>query len=710
MGRRERYRRSPMEPDDAKKRPAWMLFPVGIILTLALVTVIAGPQTPDVLAALCNASWALLVLLPAMLLGLAVIRPLRQTPFIAASPWPDGWRLVVAAAIGLGLLGLLTLGLGSLHLLGGWIPVLLLLACAAAGYPAARELAANFNGQIWRRGLQKRHLLLLLACAPVACMLVAATIPAGTLWHTEGNGYDVQEYHLQLPKQFLEINSTAPVAGNIYSYFPLNMEMLYVLIGALARLGGASGVSFIYSLVFGAQILHMLITLLAGAAVALAPLHMRIPARILALLVVLCTPWTIVIGTLAYNDGAVLLYTVLALSGAVRCSTRGEALLLGVLLGLALGCKMTAGVMVALPVAAMLTARRRWGHLAAAAAVALVIYSPWALRSMTATHTPNSMGNPIFPLFAQTLGMDDWDVNLAMRFDTGHKPPANLTRPAARIGQLADQSLLDRQFSPGLAAFIDAPKYPAVYPTDTTPWPMRFGILWLALLPALVLAIFRGTEAWLLLLCLGIQVLAWLTYTQLQARFLLPAIVPLAWLLAIGTDVAEPLRVWARFLLACQAAFCALLLRPEAGLFLGPVDADHAPLIGRVLNLPEDWFLNGPAAASVFSPADTFYLEGTSTPLYFQGHVIYSTVFDRNLLAQVLDEKGPAAALAWLQKQGVNYLIVDWNEIDRLRRTYGFDAAITPPAILAMEVYGLAPLKYQTPAGIEIYQVPQTTP
>ncbi|HTV48916.1 MAG TPA: hypothetical protein VMG59_10785 [Phycisphaerae bacterium] len=706
MSQREQYRRSTQELFSAPKRPAWILIPAGIVLTFLLMALIAGSELPQVLLTLTNAVWAIAILAPAFMLGLAATRPLRNSALIASSPWPDGWRLVLSAAIGLGLLGLLTLLLGSLHLLIGWFPAALLLVSAAAGYPATRELAIGWNRQIWQRELSRRHALVLLACAPLACMLVAGTLPAGALWHTEGYGYDVQEYHLQLPKQFLDNNSTMPVEGNIYSYFPLNMEMLYVLIGALVRLCGMSGTTFIYSLVFGAQILHVLITLLAAVAVALAPLRIRIPARILAFLVVISTPWTIVIGSLAYNDGAVLLFTIVALAVALRCRTRGDALLLGILLGLAVGCKMTAGVMIALPVAALLLARRRWTNLAVVATLAMVVYSPWALRSMVATHTPTSIGNPIFPLFAHTLGMDDWNDELAARFDRGHTAPANQQSPMARIGALADQSLLDRQFSPGVAALSDVQD--SDYPSQT-PWPMRFGIIWLAVLPALALAMLRFSrnDSGLLFLVFGVQVLAWLTCTQLQARFLLPAIAPLAWLLAIGTDAVEPLRLWTRSLLAIQAVFCLFLLRPEAGLFLGPVDqAAPGRLIGQVFVFPEDWVINHPPLVSIFSPSDTFYLEGTSKALYFPGHVIYNTVFDENKLADILDKSAPAAAVAWLQKQGVNYLVVDFNEVDRLRKTYGFPASITPMAIMAMEKYGLTPLEYQTAPEIWILRVP----
>ncbi len=688
----------------AKKPPVWLLPPLLLVGTLAVMVLIAGRDFPAIIPPLFNIAWAAIVLLSACLLGLAVIWPLRITVF-RHSAWPDGYRLVLAIAVGLGLLSLATLLLAGLHWLHGAAPAVLLGVAAAAGYPAARDLVARLDKNIWRKPMRGEHWLLLLACVPAAVLLTAACFPAGSLWHTEGFGYDVLEYHLQLPKQFLIHNSAAPVRGNIYSYMPLNIEMLYLLLGAVARMAAPN--AYLYVLVYGSQMLHALVTMLAAAAVALVPMKLSNRMRVLALLLVLATPWTIVIGSLAYNDGGVLLYGVLALGLAIHAAAanRGKMILLGGLTGLAVGCKMTAGVMVALPVAAMLLWQRRFRSLALVTVVALLVYSPWICRSMIATHTRTSLGNPIFPIFAGTLGMDHWTKSLAERFDRGHRPPAKLAGLAGHIKALLNQFLLDRQWSPGVAAYADALARRPGFPSIQTPWPDRLGLLWLVLLPALALAMPAGRTPWILLVCLAVQLLAWLTCTQLEARFLLPAIVPLAWLLGLAGDVFGSFAKIATAAVTIQTLFCALLLRPEAGLFLGRMRGLGPAPMGRIINLPSDWLLKK-SSRKEFSSRDTYYLEGLATPLYIRGHVIYNTVFNRNRLARAIQRGGPPYAVRWLKKKNVNYLIVDWPEVARLRATYGFSPVITRANIAAMAAAGLKLIRTPTVRGIEIYRVP----
>ncbi len=681
--------------------PRWVLMPAMLISTLLIMLVISGSQTPSVLATLCNVAWAGIIILPAILLGLALSHPLRDLPMMQLSPWPLGFRLVLAAALGMGALSLATLALGSCGLISGPACAILLIISAAAGYPFARQLKAQL--EFLGRPLQRRHALILLGCIPLAVLLIAVCFPAGTLWHTEGNGFDVLEYHLQLPRQFLALHSTAPVHENIYSFMTLNMEMLYLILAAEAK--SAIGAGYIYSLVFGAQISHAIVTLLAVAGILLAPLNLKAAGRILSALVLLATPWTLVVGSLAYNDGAVLLYAVLAISLACVATRWPEWLVLGVLVGLAVGTKMTAGVMVALPIAAILLARRNFRQLAIVTVTALLIYSPWMVRSMAATHTGRSLGNPIFPIFTGTLGRGHWSKSIALRFDRGHRPPARDAGVAGHLHALVDQSILNRQWSPGIAAWLDALQAKPGFPGPQTPWLLRFGPLWLVLIPAAALALFTGIQAWLLALCLLVQVLAWITCTQLQARFLLPAIIPLAWMLGMAADLLPGYCAFAAAGLAVQAAACALLLRPEAGLLFGPINPQMPAPIGAAISLPEDWLLSPPPPGQ-FTSHTTYYLEGLSTPLYIRGHVIYATVFDRNKLARAFHHGGAAAALRYLQSHHVNYLILDWPEIIRLRKTYGFDPIITPKNIAKLQSLGLTPIPQPTAPGIVIDHVP----
>jgi hypothetical protein len=679
-----------------------MLIPTLIISVFCTLLVIAGSQGPAVLSTLCNAAWAGVILLPATLLGLALTHRTREMPIFKQSPWPLGFRLVVSASLGLGVLSLVMLALGSCGLISGPVCVVLLVAAAAAGYPLARQLKPEL--EFLKRPLESQHLLILIAAVPLAVLLIATAFPAGTLWHTEGNGFDVLEYHLQLPRQFLDSNSTAPVHGNVYSYMPLNMEMLYLMLAAVAR--SAVGSGYIYAMVFGAQILHAMVTLLAAAGILLAPLNLKAPGRILAVLLLLTTPWTLVVGSLAYNDAAVLLYGILAIGIASVATRWPEWIILGVLVGLAVGCKMTAGVMVALPVAAMLLARNNIRQLVVVTIIAAGVYSPWMARSMAATHTPASIGNPIFPIFTGTLGRGHWSQSIALRFDRGHRPPARDAGIGGHLHALADQSILDRQWSPGIAAWLDALRPDPGFPGPQTPWYLRLGPIWLVTLAAIGLAIFCGRQAWLMAVCLAVQVLAWLTCTQLQARFLLPAVIPLAWMVGMAVDLLPAYRAAATALIALQAAACGLLLRPEAGLFLGPLNPKSPPPIGAAISLPQDWLLSS-APPGQFTRRTRYDLEGLSTPLYIQGHSIYNTVFDRNALARAFHHGGAEAALHYLQKHHVNFLLVDWPEIIRLRKTYGFDPIINPHNLAKLQALGLTPIAEKTAPGIKIYRVPE---
>jgi hypothetical protein len=594
--------------------------------------------------------------------------------------------------------------LGSLHALTHGIPGLMLIALTAAGYPAASGFVRAMDKTPFTRALRWSDAAMLLAALPLGCLLVASTFPPGTLWHTEGYGYDVLEYHLQLARQFSAANSTAPVVGNIYSYLSLNIEMLYTLIASLTR--SLIGADYLYPLIYGAQALHAAITVLAAAAIGLIPIPLSRLGRIFAFVAVLAVPWTIVIGSLAYNDGAVLLYGALAMGLTVADLSLDSAIILGILLGLVVGCKMTAGVMICIPVALVLAVRTKLRPLAVALVVALLLYSPWMARSMIFTHTRRQFGNPVVPVFSGTLGRGHWSKSLAIRFDRGHRPPAVSASFSGHIAALAGQSILDRQWSPGVAAWAGLLHHPPQFGSGGR-WPWHIGMLWLAVIPALLLAVLRGRAAVMLLIFLLVQVLAWRTCTQLQGRLLLPTMLPVAVLLGLAADALAAFRRFVLIILAGQSLFCGLLLGPETGLLAGPQNPRRPALIGALLSLPEDW-IESSIPAHLFTSRDVIDLEGYSSPLYVHGRVIYNTVFNRNKLARAFKQGGPTGAMAWLRRHGVNYLIVDWNEVHRLQRTYGFDPVITPRNINAMIPLGLNPLVVKTAPGIQIFAV--TTP
>jgi hypothetical protein len=104
-------------------------------------------------------------------------------------------------------------------------------------------------------------------------------------------------------------------------------------------------------------------------------------------------------------------------------------------------------------------------------------------------------------------------------------------------------------------------------------------------------------------------------------------------------------------------------------------------------------------------PEGKVLLVGGATPLFWEGEIVYNTVFDRNLLGDALRACGAEGAATWLRDQGVNYVVVDWAEIRRLKRTYGFDEAITPEAVEGLVKAGIVPVKMEAPPGWTILQV-----
>ncbi len=687
--------------------PAWLVLITFVPVVFGVIAMLTGPQIGAALSTLANASLALFILIPAVAIGTLILWPARSYLLQIPTPAPGIYYLVISAAIGLPALGLLNMCLGAVGALH-WSPIILLLGSLIAGYATLSTHLKSLQLSSLRKGINPRWLLFAAAVAvPVAVLLTAACFPAGTLWHTEGKGYDVLEYHLQLPKQFIAAGSTAPVRGNIYSYLPLNIEMVFTLMAGLLKI--LPGWGGLYSLIYGSQLLMVAVTLLTALAVGLAPLTLSWRSRAVATLLFIATPWVIVIGSLAYNDSAVLLLGAIVLPLAVVGESRRIFWIIGLLLGLAVGIKMTAGISLALPVAAVWLARRRWRDLLLVIVISTAVYSPWMVRSMAASHTKTSIGNPIFPLFAQTLGMDHWSHSLAVRFDRGHTAPARDAGLLGHLRAMADQWFLDRQFGAGIAAIADAVARHPGYPGPRTPWFLRFGLIWIAIFMGVFIAVTCGIEAWLLLLMGGVQIITWMLCTQIQARFLVPVILPSVWLAAMALRPIPKMAVVFGAGLLVQLVFVLVLLRSENGTFLGGA---YSQVIGRYFELPEMWLLSN-HPQRVLAPYDLanaqsrIYLEGFDAPLYVRGHVIYNTVFNRNRLARYYAAHGPDATIHWLQSKDVRLVVFDWSEIARLRHTYGFNKVVTPRMAEALIKFGLRPLDAKLAPAISIFAVPQ---
>ncbi len=357
------------------------------------------------------------------------------------------------------------------------------------------------------------------------------------------------------------------------------------------------------------------------------------------------------------------------------------------LLGLAVGCKLTAGIAFALPVAFILLLKKNPKALVLAALVATALYSPWAIRAAI-----SSGGNPIFPLAANTLPHDRWTPEQVQRFARGHDALESERTLAGRASALLNASFLDEQWSPGWSSLY---QWAGEKPPARIFWWKHFGILWLVAALALLHALFtpRSKQALMLLFVLALQILGWMFFTHLQSRFLLPTIFPLALLMGMAVDGcgATSLRFGLMRVILCtviagQTLCTIFLLLPEAGLLAGhhtmhiekPDPLPIGELFTRGINIAA---MTAPPSQRSDVPEAKVLLIGAATPLFWEGDIHYNTVFDRNPLADALRAGGPDAAAQWLRAEHFGFVVVNWLEINRLRATYGYDESITPAAI-----------------------------
>lgn len=768
-----------------------------VALVVGVIFLFSGEAWPLVLETALLGALLIPLLLSATMLGLACTEPLEKATAFADCGLPKVARLVLSTALGLGIfsLGMVILGQTGWVAVGGMggsggdsLPLLLLLLGALAGLRATWRFIKSIPWSWWRAGVSDGHSFWLLAASiPLAVLLVSCCYHPQVLWANEKGWYDVLEYHLQMPREYLAHHSTAPVSHNVYSYMPANVEMLYTLLlsmiysvkplihaaavtdlptwGAQMVNGGASGGEYGGGhtvLVYVAQMLHAMLVLLTASAVALAPWRLSTAGRIAAFLLILGTPWTIIIGSQAYNDGGMVLFGTLALVWLPmnwKTSDQpwfGRMLLVGALLGLAVGCKLTAGIMFAVPVALLLLLRGQWRQLLLATATALVLFLPWAIRDYAAT------GNPVFPIAAQSLGKGGggpWNTEQIKNWNQAHGATAEESSLSGRTQALVNASLMHDYWSISTVNFrywLDAKAdYRKAKTQVVTEWDgLRFlGWMWLAL-PAALLILFllrqknqpHNLLGWQLGGFLLVQIVGWMFFTHLQSRFLWPILPTLAALVAVlvsrvssgDQSQSVPPRLGLRLAVLAVLALTTIHALGTYGLVnreLTPQGRNQKIFAGSYLfysyaylypeclfmdsqdqlqNLPKDWAKLASTADSQTQAGPTgegrggggearILLLGSATPFYYDQPVIYCTAWDRPAWLEILRSQDAEKIIKWLRQQNIRMVILDPYEIKRLNKSYGTPIPLSSDTerILVLRGY----LKPVTPVIKTPYQI-----
>jgi hypothetical protein len=557
-------------------------------------------------------------------------------------------RFVIATALGLGILSLLTLAAGSLklaHPITGWLFILTGIALAAIFLYKDRY---HFGSPLSTQHSALSTYLYLLVIPLASLTLVAAFVPPGILWGDEPNGYDVLEYHLELPREWHQTHSTAPTTNNVFSHFPLLVESHYLL--AMQLKGGP------WSGMYLAQLMHFSFFVLTVLAIyAFARSGEGGPrSAILPTLLIATSPWIPLLAPIAYNEGGLILFGTLALIYALRALQGDNAthnlILAGVFTGFACGSKLTAvpTLLIFIPLAVILSSA--WhGRLAHAplkkitfacilfTLAALITFSPWLLRTYLATH------NPVFPELTSIFGPAHFSPDQITRWHTANHLPNALHRSlTGRLSEFIKQILLDWRYAYTLIPLA------------------LFAALSSLFAPSRFRAFAVSPRPLFLIIYLLLLTIFWLCFTHLQSRFYILAI-PVTALLLTQLHLRWEFTI-AAVLIAIQIAFSTSAMihrfqqRISPLLPLGAIGMENMTQF-----LPEDISLAVATDKPIALVGDA---KAFLYPIPIQ-RLHYRTVFD------VQAKPGQSIVDAWLEgAPSDSIIIVDPVELARFSKTY----------------------------------------
>ncbi len=568
-----------------------------------------------------------------------------------------------------------------------------------------------------------------LGLAPaLGTMLIASLAAPGWLWSSEFGGYDSLSYHLLLPREWFELGAMAPLAHNAYSGLPSHVEASTLHLMALVRdpLHAA----------LPAQALQACLAGLAAAILATTAKRLfGLAAAILAAGVFIGTPWTVVTGSLAYNEATVAAMFAAGLAvvlpmrptpPAEHEQIRRVAITVGILAAGAVAAKATSIALVALPLGLVAMAgaprgrRLVVGGFAAMAALPLLL--PWLV------HNTAEFGQPFFPLLAGTLGGGGWSEAQIEVFRAAHGPPPGV----GLVGRAT--AVFDELLRHGLGE----------NPLPGEPWRPWWGLLWPLGVVAAIVAMRRPDRrlAIALPLCGAVMLMLgfWLAFTHLESRFLAPAAVPLALLLAAAWSSAEAKGsprggVGAAVLVVAVWGLlpAAILLRerplgegadrvgaPAAA--TGQIEAVSGRLHRRLLRDPgldrdakSELLATAPIWTFVNDPTLTgrdgrVLLVGESRAFYLDRPGEYASVWNRGRLSELVraDPGDPEAWRRRLREAGFTLVVLDESMIDRWRRDGWWDEQLDAGTIDAFRGE-LVPLR-RFSSGVELLEIPDRPP
>lgn len=733
------------------RSPRSLLIPTLVVLTCIVALSLVQPFGGAI------AVWRLAFLPAALYLVAAIGYGCLFAPLVRSIATTPSTRFHLQATLGLSFLIFLSHTLGTFGLFGNairvWLGTTIAIGTIAVGLGLAlfhgwRSLVRAVNAQPLsalqhaadapRPPNHYRRLGIGLTLAAATLYFLATSSPPGYLWDTEFGGFDSLSYHLALPQEWLNLGRIATLDHNVYSALPSGLEaafyhiaaamqpistpsksLTYPAAGMLGSFQDPTGTLLHGGPLFSAQILHALCTALAASTIAAltrslltaagTPQNRIAAASSIAFLFVLLTPWSLVVGTLAYNEMAMLALGAAAMLCAVPStadqpstkSTLIRASFAAFLLAGACLVKPTALLFFAPPAALLFlfsTPRRQLIPLVLigtplAVAIGLAVLGPYLWRNHLAT------GNPLFPFAAKYFpsasgGTGTWSAEQVARFTAAHRFDGAFS-DRLRLLFLPDATGSHRGIrhpqwgSAGLFLIFSA---------------VALFITFAQLLKARALASQQSRLALAILFMPWIQVAVWLTTTHLQSRFLIPLLATLPVFVAALLTLAwhewlsAPKLRFVRFALLTLTCIAALgwPITTFLGQRLDPTTKQGQPTLAIESGVPlftgelytkdltTAWAARDTqtlqlaypiAALNTFPGSSGVLLLGDATPLYLTRPTRYSTTYDTNpgfgLLSKDPSESDRASAD--LRASNTTLVLLNEAELRRYERSGWLD-------------------------------------
>ena len=587
-------------------------------------------------------------------------------------------QIGLAGGLGLSAVSLVTLALGLVGVLKAWVfwPLMTVPMLCQIG---RHRLAIGTVIQSLRRWRPDRAEAILLALtAPFAlAILMGASLPSVD--------FDVREYHLQGPKEFLLNGRISFLKHNVYTSFPFLTEMLSL--NAMTLCGDWWGGAIAGKVVLASfAFFTALLLWSAGRAI-------DRWAGPLAVLVWVTSPWCYRASTIAYTEGALSYYVLAVLVfGHIAWKTSDTRLwgVVGLLAGSAMSCKYPGLVQAVVPaglVVAWFTfaqepsgaepSPKRWSAFIYFVTGTSIAFGPWALKNLAET------GNPVYPLGYSVFGGVDLDAAWATKWAGGHSPPFNvLTEPIRAIPD-----------------FVFAARDVFVKNDWQTPLVLCFA-------PLAFMTFFRERRAVLIaagLFTLWLYVMWW-ALTHRIDRFWVPMLPVVCLLAGVGLrwpallEHAELDKSW-RWIGGGLVTLSLLYHAPfiaagQAGYqqWLAPYDVARQQIANTS---PSIELLN-----QLLPVNSRPLLVGEAQVFDMRVQPVYNTVFDDSIFQEltsadrtVPDVDQPTATkdeiCARLTNAGVTHVFVNWSEVLRYRETYGYTDYVAPHRFRELEDRGV---------------------